>query len=151
MRRPQGPGAREIVGGWLVIIAAVVGIYQAAVTRVTVPLLWPLAATLLVLAGAVLAIQRARVRYRAERELEAQRPHPVVRPAVQSILNGPRSGNRIGDAERDIVANALRTHFAAGRIDQAELDERLTTTLNARTLEDLADAVTDLPSEVTGR
>lgn len=148
MRPRQSPGAREIVGGWLVIIATVVGIFQAAVTRVTVPLLWPLATTLLCAAGAVWAVRRFERRMLESRRAGLARP---AQPEVRDILAFPRSSNRIGDYERGIVAGALHEHFVAGRIDQAELDERLTTTLQAKTLEDLADALTDLPLEVTGR
>ncbi|WP_026413694.1 DUF1707 SHOCT-like domain-containing protein [Actinomadura oligospora] len=52
---------------------------------------------------------------------------------------------RVGDAERDAVALALHEHFAAGRLDRAELDERLGAALAARTLGDLRGVVRDLP------
>ncbi|MBW8482289.1 DUF1707 SHOCT-like domain-containing protein [Actinomadura parmotrematis] len=53
---------------------------------------------------------------------------------------------RIGDAERDAVATALHDHFAQGRLDQAELDERLDAVLAAKTRRDLAAVVRDLPA-----
>ncbi|TYK46029.1 DUF1707 SHOCT-like domain-containing protein [Actinomadura decatromicini] len=53
---------------------------------------------------------------------------------------------RIGDAERDAVTLALHDHFAAGRLDRAELDERLDAVLSARTRGDLRALVRDLPS-----
>jgi hypothetical protein len=52
---------------------------------------------------------------------------------------------RIGDAERDAVTAALHDHFAAGRLDREELDERLTATLSAKTQGDLKSIVRDLP------
>ena len=53
---------------------------------------------------------------------------------------------RIGDAERDHAAAALRDHLAAGRLDQTEFDERLTQALSARTQADLDPLFRDLPS-----
>ncbi|WP_192809646.1 DUF1707 SHOCT-like domain-containing protein [Actinomadura rudentiformis] len=54
---------------------------------------------------------------------------------------------RIGDAERDAVTSALHDHFAAGRLDQAELDERLDAALAAKTGGDLRAIVRDLPGQ----
>lgn len=56
---------------------------------------------------------------------------------------------RIGDVERDAVMVALHDHFAAGRLDRAELDERLDAVLSAKTRGDLSRLVRDLP-EPTG-
>ncbi|MFA1545564.1 DUF1707 domain-containing protein [Actinomadura chokoriensis] len=53
---------------------------------------------------------------------------------------------RIGDAERDAVMVALHDHFAKGRLDRDELDERLDAVLSARTRGDLRTLVKDLPS-----
>lgn len=53
---------------------------------------------------------------------------------------------RIGDAERDAVMVALHDHFAAGRLDRTELDERLESVLTAKTRGDLRAHVRDLPS-----
>jgi hypothetical protein len=53
---------------------------------------------------------------------------------------------RIGDAERDAVMLALHDHFAAGRLDRGELDERLDAVLTAKTRGDLRTLVRDLPS-----
>ena len=52
---------------------------------------------------------------------------------------------RIGDVERDAVMVALHDHFAAGRLDRAELDERLDAVLSAKTRGDLSRLVRDLP------
>ncbi|MEV4256407.1 DUF1707 domain-containing protein [Spirillospora sp. NPDC049652] len=56
-----------------------------------------------------------------------------------------RNGLRIGDAERDAVALALHEHYAAGRLEHGELDERLDAALAAKTLGDLRAVVRDLP------
>ncbi len=56
---------------------------------------------------------------------------------------------RVGDAERDEVTSALHEHFAQGRLDREELDERLTATLSARTAGDLREVVRDLPGTAT--
>jgi hypothetical protein len=56
-----------------------------------------------------------------------------------------RNDLRIGDAEREQTMAALREHFAAGRLDHEELDERLDRTLAARTAGDLVQVTADLP------
>ncbi|QKW37639.1 DUF1707 domain-containing protein [Actinomadura sp. NAK00032] len=53
---------------------------------------------------------------------------------------------RVGDAERDAVMVALHDHFAAGRLDRGEMDERLDTALTAKTRGDLRTLVKDLPA-----
>ncbi|MFC6885067.1 MULTISPECIES: DUF1707 SHOCT-like domain-containing protein [Actinomadura] len=52
---------------------------------------------------------------------------------------------RVGDAERDAVTAALHEHFAAGRLDREELDERLDAALAAKTFGALRAIVDDLP------
>lgn len=52
---------------------------------------------------------------------------------------------RISDADRERVTARLREHFAEGRLTQDELDERVTTTLNAKTFGDLRGIMADLP------
>jgi hypothetical protein len=52
---------------------------------------------------------------------------------------------RTSGADRDRAAALVREHFAAGRLDAAELDERLGAALNAMTFGDLRRAVADLP------
>lgn len=52
---------------------------------------------------------------------------------------------RASDADRDRVTARLREHFAEGRLTQAELDERITAALNAKTLGDLSQVTADLP------
>ncbi|MDX6739720.1 DUF1707 domain-containing protein [Actinocorallia sp. A-T 12471] len=52
---------------------------------------------------------------------------------------------RVGDAERSAVADALQEHYAQGRLDPEELDDRLTRALAAKTGADLTDLLDDLP------
>ena len=52
---------------------------------------------------------------------------------------------RVSDAERDRAAATLRQHFTEGRLTLAELDERLTAALTARTAGDLRCLLADLP------
>lgn len=52
---------------------------------------------------------------------------------------------RVSDAERDAVATELGEHFQAGRLTQAEFDDRLGRALAARTRRDLDELLTDLP------
>jgi len=52
---------------------------------------------------------------------------------------------RVSDAERDTAATELREHFASGRLDQEELDQRLTDVFAAKTRGDLNASFTDLP------
>ena len=52
---------------------------------------------------------------------------------------------RTSDADRARAAAMLRDHFAAGRLDAAELDERLAAALNAKTFGDLHRVLADLP------
>jgi hypothetical protein len=52
---------------------------------------------------------------------------------------------RASDAERDQAAEILRAGYAEGRLNRAELDERLTAAYAARTRADLHDLTSDLP------
>jgi len=53
---------------------------------------------------------------------------------------------RVGDAEREAAAAELQEHFASGRLNQDELNERLTTVFAAKTRGDLNALFSDLPS-----
>jgi hypothetical protein len=52
---------------------------------------------------------------------------------------------RIGDAERDAVAADLGEHYAAGRLDLDELNERLDAVFSSKTLGQLTRIMADLP------
>ena len=53
---------------------------------------------------------------------------------------------RASDGDREAVATQIREHFAAGRLDQAELDERLSAAYAARTVGELERLRADLPA-----
>jgi Flp pilus assembly protein TadB len=52
---------------------------------------------------------------------------------------------RVSDAERNAVAELLGQHYADGRLDQAEFDDRVSRTMAAKTRGDLAGLFDDLP------
>jgi hypothetical protein len=52
---------------------------------------------------------------------------------------------RVSDVERNAVAERLSAHYADGRLDQAEFDERVSRTMSAKTRGDLAGLFDDLP------
>jgi hypothetical protein len=57
---------------------------------------------------------------------------------------------RVSDAEREAAAAELREHFASGRLNQDELDERLAAAFAAKTRGDLNALFADLPSSGSG-
>lgn len=59
-------------------------------------------------------------------------------------MTGP-GGLRVSDAERSAVADALSHHYADGRLDRVELDERLDRAMSAKTRSDLAGLFEGLP------
>jgi Domain of unknown function (DUF1707) len=52
---------------------------------------------------------------------------------------------RASDEDRDRVAAEIREHFAQGRLDRAELDDRLKATFSAKTVGQLDTLTSDLP------
>jgi hypothetical protein len=52
---------------------------------------------------------------------------------------------RVGDAERQQAAMALGDHFATGRLDQQEFDDRVQAAYAARTRDELQQLFVDLP------
>jgi hypothetical protein len=62
------------------------------------------------------------------------------------LLNGYSDQQmRVSDAERQQVADTLAEHYAAGRLDQSEFDERIGRAMSAKTRADLTGLVDDLP------
>jgi hypothetical protein len=53
---------------------------------------------------------------------------------------------RVGDSERTDVADRLSRHYADGRLDQAEFNERLDRSMRAKTRSDLGGLFDDLPT-----
>jgi len=52
---------------------------------------------------------------------------------------------RVSNAEREVATGRLAEHFAAGRLDQAEFDDRVGRAMSARTRADLNALFADLP------
>ena len=52
---------------------------------------------------------------------------------------------RVSDAERNSVAELLGQHYADGRLDQVEFDDRISRTMAAKTRGDLTGLFDDLP------
>jgi hypothetical protein len=60
--------------------------------------------------------------------------------------HGPRDRRlRVGDAEREAVADILRAQYVAGRLDSGEFEGRLERCLAAKTFADLDALLTDFP------
>ena len=57
---------------------------------------------------------------------------------------------RVSDAEREAAAAELQEHFASGRLNQDELNDRLSAAFAAKTRGDLNAVFTDLPSSGRG-
>jgi hypothetical protein len=57
---------------------------------------------------------------------------------------------RVSDAEREAAAAELQEHFASGRLNQDELNERVAAAFAAKTRGDLNTIFTDLPSSGHG-
>jgi Domain of unknown function (DUF1707) len=55
---------------------------------------------------------------------------------------------RVSDADRERVTTRLQENFAEGRLNQDELDERISAALNAKTFGDLRPLTADLPGPV---
>jgi hypothetical protein len=57
----------------------------------------------------------------------------------------PGSQIRVGDSEREAIADRLAQHFSAGRLDEAEFNDRLDQAMRAKTMADLTGLLADLP------
>ena len=78
----------------------------------------------------------------------ASTPGPAVRTrGFSPLFRGLYSDQhlRVSDAERQAVADRLAEHFADGRLDQAEFDDRVGRAMNAKTRADLGGLFADLP------
>jgi hypothetical protein len=58
-----------------------------------------------------------------------------------------KSEIRVSDHERERAVETLRLHFAAGRLESDELEERIALAYDARTRGDLKRLLADLPSD----
>jgi hypothetical protein len=70
------------------------------------------------------------------------RPHGFA-PLFRGLYSDQQM--RVSDAERQAAADRLAEHFADGRLDQAEFDERAGLAMSAKTLADLSALFADLP------
>jgi hypothetical protein len=63
------------------------------------------------------------------------------------LFRGPYADQhlRVSDAERQAVTDRLAEHYADGRLDQAEFDERVGRAMGAKTRADLSGLFDDLP------
>jgi hypothetical protein len=68
---------------------------------------------------------------------------PPEQPGAQDAAGAGQL--RIGDADRDRIAGALGSHYAAGRLDTAALTERLDRVYAAELREQAAAVLADLP------
>lgn len=67
------------------------------------------------------------------------------RHATRTASGAGREDERIGDAERRTVVDALAAHLAAGRVDIGEYEERIEQVFAARTRADLRPPLAGLP------
>ena len=79
-------------------------------------------------------------------------PQPGLQPAAErQTVPGPTSSPgteaflRVSDQEREATVQRLQTAFAEGRLNDEEFDARLRAALTARTQEELARLLADLP------
>lgn len=70
--------------------------------------------------------------------------HRPSRPGRPLAAVDPEPTFRVGEVERAAACDALAEHFAAGRLDPAELDERLARAVAARSQADLQVLFRDL-------
>ena len=69
-----------------------------------------------------------------------------TRPPWSTARRPARDGDlRVSDAERQRVAEALSQHYSDGRLNDTELHERLDAAMGAKTRDDLAPLLVDLP------
>lgn len=70
----------------------------------------------------------------------------AARPAADVTPTTPKTPIRIGDSERDQAVSDLGDHFAAGRLNREEFDDRADQAMQARFSTELAPLFADLPA-----
>lgn len=73
------------------------------------------------------------------------RPPWYAARSQPSTSSTPPGSMRVSDAERAEITNALCRHVADGRLDEAEFNDRAARATAARTRDDLAPLLADLP------
>jgi DUF1707 SHOCT-like domain len=79
------------------------------------------------------------------------RHRPDRRARDVEVVQAPPGPVRVSDADRERVADLLRTHAAAGRLETAELEDRLERAYAARYGSDLTAVLAELPPEPAPR
>jgi hypothetical protein len=88
--------------------------------------------------------------------MSTERPQGRPVPPWQTFLSGtgftgpargqvPPDQMRISDADRQQVADTLSKHYADGRLDRSEFDDRVSAAMGAKTRGDLRGLLEDLP------
>ena len=79
--------------------------------------------------------------------MSAQRDNYRTLGGFSPLFRGMYSDQhlRVSDAERQAVTDRLSEHFADGRLDQAEFDDRVGRAMSAKTRADLSGLFSDLP------
>jgi hypothetical protein len=93
--------------------------------------------------GAMVAARRHRF------QSQAARACGILRSMDAGSWSAPRSGARdvrASDAEREAVVERLRAHFAEGRLDHDELEERVEAAYRAKMRSELDGLLRDLPA-----
>jgi DUF1707 SHOCT-like domain len=70
---------------------------------------------------------------------------PWTASGIRRRIGYPQPDLRVSDAERSDVADRLGKHYADGRLDQAEFNERVDRAMSAKTQSDLTGLFDDLP------
>lgn len=115
-------------------------------TDVTVPAIWPVGMTALSGYLGYVILRNGTRRHADNKPQKAARPErrQKVEPYYSRFLHQDWD-TRIGDTERDQVISELGAHFAAGRLDADEYDERSTAAIAAKTHGDLSGCMKNLP------
>lgn len=77
--------------------------------------------------------------------MPAQANPPWTASGIRRRIGYPQPDLRVSDAERSDVADRLGRHYADGRLDQAEFNERVDRAMSAKTQSDLSGLFDDLP------
>jgi hypothetical protein len=78
----------------------------------------------------------------------SQQPSPPRGYRLAPLFRGPSAGQqlRVSDAEREAVTDRLAEHYAEGRLDHDEFDNRVGQAMGATTRADLNGLFADLPA-----
>lgn len=128
-------------------LTAALGFILAA-TDVTVPAIWPIGMTALCTwmgCKYLSSAARRQAQHRPNKPVRVPERRPRVNPYYARFEPARDRMTRIGDAERDQVISELGAHFAAGRLDMDEYDERSTAAITAKTHGELSRTLAHLP------